>query len=298
MCEMTLFEEYLRGQKKAKNTISSYLRDVNRFLGAMKDAGLSLAEIRTEDIQEYVTGLSDSGFSNATITRCVASIKSFFQCMVLLDRLPFNPVSGVETRPVLRKLPKLLTEEEVKVFLAQPDTREPKGIRDLAMLETLYSTGLRASELTALNLDDVDLEARVIHCLRYDRDCQLPLYPPAVEALRNYLSGARDVLAHGKNTTALFVNVSGGRISRQGFWKLIKYYQDKAHLTNPVTPHVLRHTYAAHLLSGGVDLFSIHNLIGHMDYSSTQTYIRLLESSMKIRAMESAPAAMGTAQSA
>ncbi len=283
MCDLGFFEDYLVRSHKAGNTVSSYLRDVRRFLLAMEARGLKPEDIETADVQDFVDGMSRSGRSPATITRCLASIRSFFHCRMERGESDRNPALGVETDRVCRKPPSLLTEQEIALFLSQPDLSDAKGVRDRAMLETLYSTGLRASELISLNVEGVDLQNRVVHCLRNGRDTQLPLYPAAAEALGAYLGGARDTLVHSSGQRALFVNLSGERMSRQGFWKLIKYYQDKAHLQHTVNPHVLRHTFAAHLLTSGVDTLSLQNLIGHADYSSTQAYVRLLEDSMQRR---------------
>ena len=277
-----LFEEYLTTEKKASaNTVSSYLRDMHQFEAAMTEQDLELTELAVQDVELYVDGLTRKGKSAATVTRSIASIKSFYNCMIALGIMDRNPAQDVVAAKVERKLPQILTGKEVELFLEQPDCSDLKGFRDRAMLELLYATGIRVSELIALDLDDLNLPAGVLHCESKGRERIIPLYHTAIRALSDYITQVRPQLVESPEETALFVNMSGERMSRQGFWKLIKHYQEKAGIQKDITPHTLRHSFAAHLLENGADLRSIQEMLGHADISSTQIYSRLVSQKLK-----------------
>lgn len=284
MSELLLaYGEYLKIEKSASaNTVSSYLRDVNQFASAMEGKGLDLTQVLPQDVEDYANGLLRRGKSPATVTRSMASIKSFFHYLMdrgLVDR---NPAKGVSPAKVERKLPQVLTGREVELFLEQPQCTDLKGYRDRAMLELLYATGIRVSELIALDVDDLNLRSQMLVCYGQNGKVrQIPLYTAAARALEDYLHNARPHLVNTPDETALFVNMSGERMSRQGFWKLIKYYQEKAGIQKDITPHTLRHSFAAHLLENGADLRSIQEMLGHADISSTQIYSRLLNQRIK-----------------
>ena len=192
-----------------------------------------------------------------------------------------NPAKGVAPAKVERKLPQVLTGKEVELFLEQPECTDLKGYRDRAMLELLYATGIRVSELIALDLSDLNLPGGVLKCRSKGKERMIPLYPAAIRALQEYVHNIRPQLVEDPDEPALFVNMSGERMSRQGFWKLIKYYQEKAGIQKDITPHTLRHSFAAHLLENGADLRSIQEMLGHADISSTQIYSRLLNQKLK-----------------
>ena len=271
---LKIYEEYLKTEKKASpNTVSSYLRDVRQFQAAMGERDLE--EVLPQDVERYAASLDERGKSAATVTRCVASLKSFYSCLAARKLVQQNPAQGVVPARVERRLPEILTGREVELFLKQPDLSDPKGRRDRAMLERLYATGIRVSELIALNLDDLDLDGGIIRCTSKGRTRTIPLYA-ALPSLRDYLYQVRPKLVDAPETAALFVNMNGERMSRQGFWKLMKHYQEKAGIQKDVTPHTLRHSFAAHLLESGADLRSIQEILGHADISSTQVYSRLL----------------------
>lgn len=276
------YEEYLKTEKRASvNTVSSYLRDIHQFSAAIEGKGLSLTGVLTKDIENYMAKLSRQGKSPATITRCVASIKSFYQYLYLKRVIDQNPAKGIAPAKVERKLPQILTSAEVELFLEQPDCTELKGCRDRAMLELLYATGIRVSELITLDIDDLNLPSGVLKCFGKGKERVIPLYPAAIRALNEYIRTVRPQLLQTLDETALFVNMNGERMSRQGFWKLIKYYQEKAGIQKDITPHTLRHSFAAHLLENGADLRSIQEMLGHADISSTQVYSRLLNQNIK-----------------
>lgn len=277
-----LFEEYLTTEKKASaNTVSSYLRDMHQFETAMAEQDMELTELAVQDVELYVDGLTRKGKSAATVTRSIASIKSFYNCMIALGIMDRNPAKDVVAAKVERKLPQILTGKEVELFLEQPDCSDLKGFRDRAMLELLYATGIRVSELIALDVDDLNLPAGVLHCESKGRERIIPLYHTAIRALSDYITQVRPQLVESPEETALFVNMSGERMSRQGFWKLIKHYQEKAGIQKDITPHTLRHSFAAHLLENGADLRSIQEMLGHADISSTQIYSRLVSQKLK-----------------
>ncbi|MCI9555993.1 MAG: site-specific tyrosine recombinase XerD [Lawsonibacter sp.] len=276
------YESYLITEKRASaNTVSSYLRDVQQFAAALECKGVELTQVLTQDVVEYTDALIRRGKSPATVTRSVASIKSFYTCLVSWGVVEQNPAKGVATARVERKLPQVLTGQEVELFLEQPDCLEPKGCRDRAMLELLYATGIRVSELIALDVDDVNLPSGMLKCFGKGKERLIPLYPAAVRALKEYLRTVRPQLVDTAEETALFVNMNGERMSRQGFWKIIKFYQEKAGIQKEITPHTLRHSFAAHLLENGADLRAIQEMLGHADISSTQIYSRLVSQRIK-----------------
>ena len=279
---VSAYEAYLKTEKRASaNTVSSYMRDIHQYAAAMEEKGVDLTDAVTEDVAEYTTSLTRQGKSPATVTRSVASIKSFYQYLMSQGAVDQNPAKGVTPAKVERKLPQVLTGKEVELFLEQPECTDLKGYRDRAMLELLYSTGIRVSELIDLDVDDLNLPGSVLKCYSKGRERVIPLYPAAVRALSEYVHNIRPQLVDSVDETALFVNMSGERMSRQGFWKLIKYYQEKAGIQKDITPHTLRHSFAAHLLENGADLRSIQEMLGHADISSTQIYSKLLNQKIK-----------------
>ena len=279
---LTVYEDYLKTEKHASaNTVSSYVRDVHQFAQSMEDSGVSLTEVLPKDVEGFTKSLVRKGKSPATVTRSVASIKSFYNCLIALGKVDRNPAKGVAPAKVERRLPQVLTGKEVELFLEQPDCTDLKGYRDRAMLELLYATGIRVSELIDLDLDDLNLPGGVLKCYSKGKERIIPLYQTAIRALSEYVHNVRPQLVEDVEETALFVNMNGERISRQGFWKLIKYYQEKAGIQKDITPHTLRHSFAAHLLENGADLRSIQEMLGHADISSTQIYSKLLNQKLK-----------------
>ena len=279
---LTVYEDYLKTEKHASaNTVSSYVRDVHQFAQSMEDSGVSLTEVVPNDVEGFTKFLVRKGKSPATVTRSVASIKSFYNCLIALGKVDRNPAKGVAPAKVERKLPQVLTGKEVELFLEQPDCTDLKGYRDRAMLELLYATGIRVSELIDLDLDDLNLPGGVLKCYSKGKERIIPLYQTAIRALSEYVHNVRPQLVEDVEETALFVNMNGERMSRQGFWKLIKYYQEKAGIQKDITPHTLRHSFAAHLLENGADLRSIQEMLGHADISSTQIYSKLLNQKLK-----------------
>lgn len=271
------YETWLAREKRAAaNTLSSYVRDVRQFALWCAEDGLDLAQVTQEDVKRYARHLEQVGKSNATVVRSVASLKSFYSYMAAEHVVPFNPAKGFTPSRTERKLPAILTNREVDLFLEQPNIGDAKGCRDKAMLELLYATGIRVSELIALETQDLNLSAGFLRCRGKNKERVVPLYKTAVRALTAYVNDVRPQLLEDPGETALFVNMNGERMSRQGFWKIVKCYQEKAGIVKDITPHTLRHSFAAHLLENGADLKSIQEMLGHADISATQIYTQVV----------------------
>lgn len=275
------FKSYLTTEKKSSaNTVSSYVRDLTQFDRYLQNEGTALDQVDTSVIEGYDSWLTGKGKSAATVTRSLASLKCFYGWMVSNGRMESNPALQAKSVKVKRKLPQVLTSQEVELLLSQPQCVDQKGYRDHAMLELLYATGIRVSELISLDVEHVNLAAGFIRCYSKNKERIIPLYPGAVRAISDYVRNVRPQLAvEGEH--ALFVNMNGERMSRQGFWKIIKGYQEKAGIKTDITPHTLRHSFAAHLLANGADLRSIQEMLGHSDISSTQIYTQLVNQKLK-----------------
>ncbi len=277
------YRTYLMEERHVSaNTLSSYLRDMNQFWVWLTGNGVvDLRKVKKNVISQYLQHMEHIGKSPATITRSTASIKSFYQFMVADGYMKVNPAKAVTAVKVERKCPEILTNQEVELFLEQPKCVDEKGYRDHAMLELLYATGIRVSELIGLNVDDINLSIGIIHCHNQDKERVIPLYHGAVKALQDYIRDIRPRLIADPDEQALFVNMNGERMSRQGFWKIIKYYQEKAGIDKEITPHMLRHSFAVHLLENGADLHSIQEMLGHAVISSTQIYAQAVNKQLR-----------------
>lgn len=276
------YESWLGKEKRAAaNTLSSYLRDVRQFALWAEGNELPLTLVEQDDVRQYAHYLEKAGKSNATVVRSVASLKSFYTYMTATHCIRTNPVKGFTPNREERKLPSILTNHEVDLFLEQPDAGDTKGCRDKAMLELLYASGIRVSELIALDTQDVNLSACFLRCRNKGKERVVPLYKTAVRALAAYVNNVRPQLLEDPGETALFVNMNGERMSRQGFWKIVKCYQEKAGIHKEITPHTLRHSFAAHLLENGADLKSIQEMLGHADISATQIYAQVVNQKLR-----------------
>ncbi|MBQ3211660.1 MAG: site-specific tyrosine recombinase XerD [Oscillospiraceae bacterium] len=278
-----IFEKYLVEDKKASaNTLSSYLRDI-RQLGEYLEltCDTTIYEAGEEDISDYIENLRSQGKSVATVSRCIASIKCLYMHLCIKQILEVNPSLKLVPDKSTQKLPQILSSEEVELLLDQPKCIDAKGYRDRAMLELLYATGIRVTELIDLDISDVNLSAGVIRCRSRNKERVIPLYPAAVKAVSDYITLVRPQMIAMPDEKSLFVNVGGERMSRQGFWKIIKYYQKKAGIEKDITPHTLRHSFAAHLLENGADIHAIQEMLGHADISSTQVYSHLIKKQLK-----------------
>ena len=270
------YREYLTEEKHSSaNTLSSYIRDLTQFQSWLLSTGVTdMRKVKKDTINEYLLHMTHSGKSPATVTRSTASIKSFYAYMAQCGAVKTNPAKSVVAMKVERKYPEILTNREVELFLEQPKCVDEKGFRDHAMLELLYATGIRVSELIHLKTQDVNLMMGYITC-RDEKERIVPFGGPAKKALEQYLGSARAALMHGRDDDVLFVNCSGGPMSRQGFWKILKSYAKSAGITADITPHTLRHSFATHLLQNGADLKSVQEMMGHADISTTQMYLHL-----------------------
>ena len=277
------YRRYLTEEKHAQaNTLNSYTRDLTQFQSWLLSEGVTdLKRVKKENVSNYLEYMSSKGKSPATITRSTASIRSFYNYLLQTGLVKSNPAKAVTAAKVERKYPEILTNKEVELFLEQPKCVDEKGFRDHAMLELLYATGIRVSELIGLNVSDVNLTVGFIRCTSHGKERIIPLYAAAVKALREYMETIRPRIIADENEPALFVNMNGDRMSRQGFWKIIKFYQEKAEISKDITPHTLRHSFAVHLLENGADLGSLQELMGHSDISSTQLYAHMINQKIK-----------------
>ena len=278
-----MFEKYLREEKKSSsNTLSSYLRDIRQF-GAYLDlhTDTDIVSATEDELSEYINWLKGQGKSVATVSRCIASLKCLYSYLTIRQIIAENPATKLVPDKGEHKLPQILTSQEVDLLLEQPECIDAKGYRDKAMLELLYATGIRVTELINLDITDINLAAGVIRCSTRDKESLIPMYAKAVKALSDYLTLVRPQMSALPYEPSLFVNVNGERMSRQGFGKIIKYYQKRANIGKDITPHTLRHSFAAHLLENGADIHAIQEMLGHADISSTQVYTQLVKKQLK-----------------
>ena len=281
---ISAYENYLTKVKQASaNTVFSYLRDIRQFSEWLRrNENLDVVDATQVNITSYLSWLQEQGKSGATVSRCLASLKNFYAYVVSSGFLEATPVAAdIHVERGEKKMPQILTGREVETLLAQPACVDAKGYRDKAMLEVMYATGIRVSELIELNIEDVNLELSTIKVGGVKKSRAIPLYPAAIRALSVYLKDVRPTMIAEPGESALFVNVSGGRMSRQGFWKILKHYQAKADIQKEITPHTLRHSFAVHLLENGADLGSVQELMGHSDISSTQMYTHMINQKLK-----------------
>ena len=276
------YENYLAKVKQASaNTVASYIRDIRQFSDWLRqEEELDVVEAKQVNISDYLSHLEDDGRSGATVSRNLASLKNFYAYLVTSGFLEKTPVTDIRIARAEKKLPQILTSREIELLLAQPVCSDAKGFRDKAMLEVMYATGIRVTELIDLDVSDVNLSMGVIKCTSGKKSRMIPLYPAALKALSDYLLDVRVSMADPAET-ALFVNVGGVRMSRQGFWKILKYYQGTARIEKEITPHTLRHSFAVHLLENGADVGAVQELMGHSDISSTQMYTQLINQRLK-----------------
>ena len=278
----SMFSEYLTNQKaNSANTRESYLRDTMFFLEYLSGIGTAPQDADEEVIQKYVDRLHELKRSPTTISRNLASVRCFYKFLIFRGQLDHNPAKGIKLEKAEKKLPQVLSGEEIELLLAQPDITEPKGCRDKAMLELLYATGIRASELINLNLKDINLRSGVLYCHGSKGVRSIPVYPSAVVSVSDYIYRMCGLITGPESGSALFVNLNGGRLTRQGFWKIVKGYAIEAGITKEITPHTLRHSFALHLLENGASVKDIQTMMGHADISSTQVYVQLLDSHVK-----------------
>ena len=276
------FLEFLENEKKvSKNTLQSYERDILQYNKYLEEEKLNYSKMEQDDIKEYLNHLQQIGKKTSSISRSLASIRSFYQYETRVKKVKNNPTEGVQAPKVEKHAPSILSSQEVELLLNQPQDVDLKGTRDKAMLEFAYATGMRVTEMISLNIDDVNLDNATVVCKANNKQRIIPLGSLSLKALKEYVEEARPILVRDENEKSLFVNINGRRLTRQGFWKIVKYYKEQAHITKEITPHVLRHSFATHLLQNGADLKSIPTMLGHSDISSTQVYMQFQDDSIK-----------------
>ncbi len=327
--QLKQFFDFLENDKKlSENTLQSYKRDLKQFRKYLESYGLHYNRVKEEDMENYIKELQEQGKKASSISRCIASIRSFYQFVLKHKKIKNDPTAHLQSPKIEKRVPSVLTSKEVELLLKQPNNEDLKGMRDKAMLEFAYATGMRVTEIISLDVDDINLEEGYAICKGTNKQRIIPLGSLCLKALKTYLEEARDILIkndeeralfvniNGGRLTrqgfwkiilgslclkalktyleeardilikndeerALFVNINGGRLTRQGFWKIIKYYKDQAHITKDITPHVLRHSFATHLLQNGADLKAIQTMLGHSDISSTQVYMQFQDEGLK-----------------
>ncbi len=276
------FESYLNQKKQfSQNTVISYLRDVKKFDCYASNKSIKLKSCTESDVAEYISHIQNGGMSDATITRITASLRAFYTYLTINGVTTSNPAQNIKFKAVKKNVPRILTSKEIDLLLNQPKQDSLKGYRDKAMLELLYATGIRVSELIELNVNDINTELEFMKCGEGSGERVIPLYPVALSAVKEYLRVSRPLLVKNMDETALFVNLNGARMTRQGFWKIIKYYQEASKIQVDITPHVLRHSLAAHLLENGAEIKIVKEIMGHSDISSTMVYANLIKSNLK-----------------
>jgi integrase/recombinase XerD len=278
------FIHYLTVEKGlSKNTLESYKRDLKQYFGYLKKTGHpNVEETTRQDIVSHLKALRDQGKASSTISRSMASIRAFYQFLIRDQKIKNDPSVHLETPKIERRLPKVLSISEVETLLRAPQTSTPFGQRDGAMLELLYATGIRVSELISLTTEDVHLQMGFIKCMgKGSKERIIPLGKVAIDSLETYIQAGRVKLNTKKRENALFLNHHGNPISRQGFWKIIKKHAKDAGIKKEITPHTLRHSFATHLLENGADLRSVQEMLGHADISTTQIYTHVTKTRLK-----------------
>ena len=280
--QINLFLEFIQNDKKlSDNTLQSYKRDINQYEKYINEKQIDYLKADEKTIKEYLEYLQEVGKKASTVSRSLASTRSFYQYLVRTKVILQDPTSGIQAPKIEKRIPSILTAKEVELLLDQPQNVDLKGIRDKAMLEFAYATGMRVTEIISLNIQDVNLKESYVVCKSGARQRNIPLGTLSMKALKEYMEDARPYMIKDENVEALFVNVNGKRLTRQGFWKIVKYYKEQAHITKEITPHVLRHSFATHLLQNGADLKAIQTMLGHSDISSTQVYMQFQDEGLK-----------------
>lgn len=267
---------------KSANTVAAYRRDVEKYLDFLEENGIgSIFETTKSTVLTYLLSLQKEGKKASTVTRTLSSLKMFYGYITANGGSMPDPTLNLDAPTVKRNMPKILTAREVDRFLSAPNTRTAQGKRDHAMLELLYATGIKVSELIMLDIKDVNTKAGFLHCRGGAKERILPIGQLATESVERYLLQARDDIRNGRETDALFLNYSGERMSRQGFWKRVRHYKEKAGIEAEITPHILRNSFAVHLLENGADLAAIQEMLGHADISTTRIYSGFVKSNIK-----------------
>ena len=280
--QVKLFLEFLQNDKKVSdNTLQSYKRDIVQYEEYLEKGKINFIKVKEETINGYVKYLEEMNKKSSTISRSIASIRSFYQYLLKNKKIKIDPTNKVQSPKIEKKAPSILSSQEIELLLEQPKNVDLKGIRDKAMLEFAYATGMRVTEIISLKIEDVKLEEGFVTCKTGTKQRNIPLGKLSLNALQEYIEKARPIIIRDEKVKALFVNMNGKILTRQGFWKIVKFYKEQAHITKDITPHVLRHSFATHLLQNGADLKSIQTMLGHSDISSTQIYMQFQDEGIK-----------------
>ena len=272
--EVDRFEQYLREVKQAsENTVQSYRRDLMQMITYLEEKEIrEAAKVTKTSLHGYILHMEEQGKAATTISRMMAAMKAFFNYECMQACIRRNPAESLHAPKVEKKAPVILSVDQVSALLAQPSGQTPKEIRDKAMLALLYATGIRVSELIGIQMEDINMNIGFLVCRDGERERTIPFGRSAKAALEEYLEHERNELLRGKGSDYFFVNCTGGAMSRQGFWKIIKYYGEKAGIEEDITPHTLRHSFAAHLIARGADMRAVQTILGHSDMATTQMY--------------------------
>ena len=284
MSTVTTYLDYLRDVRRmSPNTVSSYAHDLGALNAYAEKNDRAIESLDRRELEAFARQLRSRGQSPRSVARAIACVRGYFRFLLLEKKIPVDPAEDLRAPRAWPALPKYLGLDDVDRLLAQPDTSTPRGVRDKALIELLYATGLRVSELLSLKPGDVNLDAGYLTCIgKGDKQRLVPLGHAAADCVRRYLAEARPALVRGRRSPWLFVNAKGGvRLSRVGFWKVLKEYGVKAGVPRGLSPHVLRHSFATHLLERGADLRAIQMMLGHADLSTTQIYTHVLEARLR-----------------
>ena len=272
------FREYLISVKKASaSTLESYVRDCLHFVDFCREIAVDVSDVDIDIISRYINSLKTAGKSHATLARVVASLRCFYNYLCSAGEVTKNPLNGFKLTKEDKKLPEVLTNREVSLLLSTPSGGDYKSCRDKAMLELLYATGIKVFEMIDLKVYDINLQIGILHIHSPKADRIVPIYPTAVKTLMHYVTNVRPAIVSDSDEDHLFTNMNGQPLTRQGFWKIVKHYADLAGIEKEITPHTLRHSFAANLLENGAQLKDIKEMLGHSDISSTQVYAQILK---------------------
>ena len=280
--QIKLFLEFLQNDKRlSDNTLQSYKRDIVQYQDYLAHNKINYSKVIKAEIKEYLDVLQNMNKKTSTISRNLASIRSFYQFLLKNKKVKTDPTEGIQSPKIEKKAPSVLSSKEIELLLNQPSNVDLKGIRDKAMLEFAYATGMRVTEIISLDIDDVNFKDGYVACKAENKKRVIPIGSLSLKALNEYAENVRPILIKNEKDKALFVNINGKRLTRQGFWKIVKYYKEQANITKEITPHVLRHSFATHLLQNGADLKAIQSMLGHSDISSTQVYMQFQDGNLK-----------------
>lgn len=285
------FIESLKARQASQNTIASYERDIMQFSNYFEGQNKKIFDLTKEDMQDYINHLIADGKSNSTISRSTASIKSLYRYLLSKNLVEENIAESVEAPKVNRKEPMILTTSEIETLLEQPDLSELKGQRDKAMLEILYATGIRVTELISLKLEDVNLTNGYIKVKKKNSERHIPLGNLSLKCLKEYINKVRPLLIRTEEEKTLFINTNGQKMTRQGYWKILKQYKEQAKIEKDITPHTIRHSFAVHMLQNGAEIKTVQELLGHTDVASTMMYTQMSNLNLKDDYLKSHPRA-------